>query len=241
MNVVSRRLRGVLRRTRGLLPYYRRLQCPVCLGWDRHFRTFGRVPRQDARCPHCGALERHRLVWLFLQRRTDLFGGSSKRVLHFAPERALQTPLGRVASLDYVTADLRPGMAMVVADITSLQFADESFDVVYCSHVLEHVPDDRAAIGECYRVLKRGGWAVFMVPIHSGTTVEDPSITDPAERERRFGQRDHVRVYGSDFSDRLRHAGFEVQSFAPGQILAASETRFAIPGDEGPIFFCSRH
>jgi SAM-dependent methyltransferase len=185
--------------------------CPVCCRSSRRFLTYGLVPREDAECPQCGALERHRFVWIYLSRRTDLFDGRPKRVLHVAPERCFEDRLSRRLGTGYVTADLLDPRAMEQMDITDIHHPDASFDVIYCSHVLEHVPDDRRAMSELHRVLKPDGWALLLVPVTVDRTVEDPTITDPAERERLFGQHDHVRRYGLDYVDRLREAGFEVK------------------------------
>ena len=150
-------------------------------------------------------------MYLYLKRRTDFFD-APLRVLHFAPE-AYFLPLAERANLDVVTADLDYPFVDLNLDLTRLPIRDASFDVVICSHVLEHVPDDRAAMREIRRVLKPEGWALLMVPYDRArpTTFEDPSIEDPAERERLFGQHDHVRLYGRDYADRLREAGLEVE------------------------------
>jgi SAM-dependent methyltransferase len=168
--------------------------------------------RPNARCPHCGARDRQRYLWLYLQCKTNLLVGRL-RVLHFAPERIFEEWLGSQPNLDYVTTDLVRARAMIKADITALPFPDDSFDAILCSHVLEHVLDDRKAMRELYRVLRPGGWAVVLVPIDFGReeTFEDSTIVAPAERELLFGQADHVRVYGSDFSARLEEAGFTVR------------------------------
>lgn len=236
-----RKVKRLVRKLGGYLPFYGRLQCPICGTWDRHFDSFGLVSRQDAQCPWCGALERHRLVWLFFQRFTDLLTGGGKKLLHFAPEPVLSSRLSKLPGLDYTSADLYDPSAMVKADITNLQFPDETFDVIYCSHVLEHVPMDRQAMRECLRVLKHGGYAVIMVPITADVTFEDPSITDPKERERLFGQWDHVRRYGPDFADRLRDAGFDVTIYTPEDVAKGETVRFAIPEGEGPIYLCRRN
>ena len=113
--------------------------------------------------------------------------------------------------LNYISADLNPAsIAMVQADITSMPFGDETFDVVICNHVLEHVSDDRKAIGELYRVLKPGGRVYMMHPVSKRErTDESATVTGKAERRRRFGQKDHVRLYGQDFIQRNEEAGFE--------------------------------
>ena len=129
---------------------------------------------------------------------------------------------------------------MVIMDITDIQYPDNTFDIVFCSHVLEHIPDDRKAMRELARVLKPEGWAVFMVPLNAEHTIEDPSITNPAERERLFWQHDHVRLYGPDFKDRLEKEGFKVTVIKPSQIASAEDCmRMGLPIQDS-IFFCMK-
>lgn len=190
-----------------------RVACSVC-GWRfRSFRPAGHVPRENARCPVCGARERHRLQWLYLRNRTDLFV-RPQRVLHFAPEPSFRGRLSRADNLWYVTTDLSETDVALNTDITALPFPAGTFDVILCNHVLEHVPDDGAALRELFRVLRDGGWAVVQVPMDSNraSTFEDPSVREPSERLRLFGQADHVRVYGRDYIDRVEAAGFRVDS-----------------------------
>jgi SAM-dependent methyltransferase len=155
------------------------------------------------------------MAWLFLQERKVLRAGL--RVLHVAPERCLRERLTVLPGVKYTAGDkFTPGYdypsGTVDLDITAMPFADGVFDLILCSHVLEHVPEDRKAMSELFRVLAPGGMAVLMVPVvmEHATTDEDPTVTDPQERIRRFGQFDHVRLYGRDYTDRLRGAGFEV-------------------------------
>jgi SAM-dependent methyltransferase len=138
-------------------------------------------------------------------------------MLHIAPERSFTAIFKKIPNLDYLSADYDPAMAMVQMGITDIHYPDDSFDVIYCSHVLEHVSDDKKAMRELARVLRPGGWAVLAVPIiRQDKTFEDPSITSPQDRLRGYGQEDHVRAYGPDFPDRLRESGFDVtvNSFA---------------------------
>ncbi len=156
-------------------------------------------------------MERHRLLWLFLRERTDLFE-RPQRLLHFAPEAVFRRHLSARPGLHYVSADLSPGRAALRCDIRRIPLADASFDALLCNHVLEHVPDDRRAMAELCRVLRPGGWAILQVPIRSALeqTLEAPPTSTPREREHLFGQSDHLRQYGPDYAERLRAAGFEV-------------------------------
>jgi SAM-dependent methyltransferase len=214
--------------------------CTVCGSTVFRFEPFGINPRPDARCGSCGALERHRLVWLFFQQRTDLFNGRQKRVLHVAPERALENKLQKRLGPGYLSADLFEPRAMEEMDITDIQYPDETFDVIYCSHVLEHVTDDRKAMTELHRVLKRDGWAVLLVPITADETFEDPSIVDPAERLEAFGQEDHVRRYGPDYIDRLHEAGFMVETTTAADFMDEQAVRGLGLTAGGKIFYCTR-
>jgi SAM-dependent methyltransferase len=182
--------------------------CPVC---ERQFRRFlDHRDQPNVRCPWCGSMERHRLLWLWLTNETDFFTASIT-VLHFAPELALLQRLEKQSNLDYRTTDLESRIADEHFDITDIPYADGSVDVILCNHVLEHIPDDRRAMSELHRILRPGGWAVLMTPIGKNVDVSvEGAADDPAERLERFGQEDHVRLYGQDFYARLREAGFAV-------------------------------
>jgi len=162
--------------------------------------------------------------------------GSPKKMLHIAPEKELVARFRKVRRLDYLTADLHDPQAMVQMDITDIDYPDDLFDVIYCSHVLEHVGDDRKAMRELNRVLKADGWAVFVVPVKVEKTIEDASVTDPAERECLFGQQDHVRRYGRDFVNRLQEGGFRVKTFLSADIAGAGNiVRFGLKTEQ--LFF----
>ena len=168
--------------------------------------------RENALSPSTLSLERHRLLWLYLKQETDFFT-VPKKVLHIAPEQCFINRFKKLKNLDYITADLYSPIVDVKADILNLPFKDNSFDVVLCNHVLEHIEDDKKAMQELYRVLKPNGFGIFQVPqdIQLDKTYEDFSITSPEERAKHFGQYDHVRVYGKDYFNRLREVGFTVK------------------------------
>jgi SAM-dependent methyltransferase len=197
-------------------------ECPFCggryeaflpYGADvpvlRHYQVVGGGPRADVVCqsPPCSSLDRERLVYLFLMHRTELLT-SAASVLHVAPEPNLGHRLRHRPI--YTAVDLKAEDGVIQMDLAALGFRDSSFDVVICNHVLEHITDDRAALDEIHRVLRPTGWAILQVPISlcAQTTFEDDSVTDPIDRERVFGQDDHVRIYGQDYRDRLESAGY---------------------------------
>lgn len=215
-------------------------ECPCCGG---HFRAMRRFHgRPDARCPRCGALERHRALWLFL--RED-FGLQRLRgqMLHVAPEVVFERKFAALPELDYVRGDLapqRPGIRRL--DVTAIDFPDDAFDLILINHVLEHVPDDHRAIAELRRVLRPTGVAIMQHPRDEtlAQTYEDSSIVAKADRRRHFGQADHVRLYGRDFVDRLAGGGFEVQTRRYADAVSSDDReRFALaplgaanPGDD---------
>ena len=178
----------------------------------RKFLPYGYgTQRPNVLSPSTLSLERHRLLWLYLKEETNFFT-SKKKVLHMAPEQCFLKRFKKLGH-DYTTADLYSPIADVKADITDLPFEDDSFDIIFCNHVLEHIPDDTKAMQELYRVLKKGGMGIFQIPqdLNREHTFEDDSITDPKERAKIFGQYDHVRVYGRDYFDKLRSIGFTVE------------------------------
>ncbi len=168
--------------------------------------------RENVLSPSTLSLERHRLLWLYLKNETNFFTDTLK-VLHFAPEQAFYKCFRKLKNIEYTTTDLNSPLADVKADICNLPFKDSSYDVIFCNHVLEHIPDDTKAMQELYRVLKPGGWGIFQIPqeLERETTFEDNSITNKKERAKIFGQYDHVRIYGRDYFNKLRSIGFTVE------------------------------
>ncbi len=219
-----------------LRPFYfgNRVSCPVCGHSFRKFMPYGVSSRLNVLCPSCFSLERHRLLWLWWRRETDFFT-TPYRILHVAPEQCFVSRFRRIKDWDYTTADLESPMADIHFDLHEIPLADGSFDWVICNHVLEHVADDRRVMSEILRILDQGGRAILQVPLDPdlAETHEDPLIVDPAERERQFGQRDHVRRYGRDFPDRLREAGFDVQEIdLLSRMLPDERSRYRLPERE---------
>ncbi|MDC9723861.1 MAG: methyltransferase domain-containing protein [Urechidicola sp.] len=193
----------------------------------RKFLPYGyETQRENVLSPSTLSLERHRLLWLYLKNETDFFSKKLK-LLHFAPEQAFYKRFRKMEHLDYTTTDLNSPLADVKADICNLPFDDNSFDVIFCNHVLEHIPDDTKAMKELYRILKKGGMGIFQIPqeLNRATTFEDDSITDKKERAKIFGQYDHVRIYGRDYFDKLRSIGFKVNEVDYSRTLSDEEVK----------------
>jgi SAM-dependent methyltransferase len=210
----------------------------------KSFRTF--LPygygkqRSNVLSPSTLSLERHRLLWLYLKNETNFFSAPLK-VLHFAPEQAFYKLFRSQKNLDYTTTDLFSPLADVKADICNLPFNDNSYDVILCNHVLEHIPDDTKAMQELFRVLKPGGMGIFQIPqdYNRKDTFEDNSITDKKERALIFGQYDHVRIYGMDYFEKLRTIGFIVKEEDYTRRLAPElvEKYCLAPGEIIPICY----
>ena len=179
----------------------------------RKFLSYGyNKSRKNALSPSTLSLERHRLLWLYLKNETVLFEKKIK-LLHFAPEQAFYKRFKKLRNIQYDTIDINSPLAKIKADICDLPIKENTYDFILCNHVLEHVLDDNKAMSELYRVLKKGGTGIFQVPIDMKRekTFQDDSITDKLERNKIFGQYDHVRVYGKDYFKKLEDTGFKVQ------------------------------
>ena len=215
-------------------------ECPLCGCRRRKFLPYGYVTqRENALCPNCLALERHRTLWLWLLRESDIGRGALAlpRLLHVAPEVALMRKFHKIYAAqpaDYVTADLESPLADLHFDIQHIPLEDESFDAVICNHIMEHVEDDRQAMREIKRILRKGGWGVILSPVdmQRETTFEDDTITDEAERTRIFGQYDHRRIYGRDYGKRLEEVGFEVYECDYANLIPAKEKQLYALTDE---------
>lgn len=217
--------------------FYRgsRFQDPIDGVKYRKLLPYGRVTtRENALAPNSMSLERHRLIWLYLQRKTDFFT-APKKVLHVAPEYCFIKPIKRLKNIDYTTADLISPWADVKLDVQAMPFADNTFDMVICNHVLEHVDNDLRAMAEILRVLKPGGFAVLQVPmdLNMEQTLENPEYNTPELREKYYQQRDHLRLYGRDYAKRLASAGFDVLEDDFVKQLPPHEVEYyALPKDE---------
>ena len=219
-----------------------RFEDPINGKTYRKLLPYGRLKsRENALAPDSMSLERHRLMWLYMKERTNFFSDKLK-FLHIAPEYCFLKLFKGMKNLDYTTGDLISPWADVKMDVHDIPFEENTFDVVICNHVLEHVQDDNKVMREFYRVMKPGGWGIFQVPLDNNNpiTEEDPSVTDPKERERLYGQEDHVRQYGKDYGDRLTASGFSVREDDFVNTLdPALVERYALPKGE-LIYFCQK-
>lgn len=208
----------------------------------RKLLPYGRLkPRENAIAPDSLSLERHRLMWLFLKNKTNFFTDNLK-FLHIAPEYCFIKIFKGMKNLDYLTADLISPWADVKMDVHDIPFEENTFDVVICNHVLEHVDDADKVMKEFYRVMKPGGWGIFQVPIdyNNSVTIEDRSVTDLRERERLYWQSDHLRLFGRDYGDKLTAAGFKVtESNFINEIDPKLVERYALDKNE-IVYYCQK-
>lgn len=236
------------------LSYVFRLIAPIVLRGNnvtdpidgKSFKTFlpygyGNKQRPNALSPSTNSLERHRLLWLYLKNDTDFFD-APKKMLHVAPEQCFYKRFRKQKNLDYTTADIESPLADIKMDIHDIPFDDDTFDVIFCNHVLEHVKDDAQCMRELCRVLKPNGLAIMQVPQDRNreTTYEDPTITDPKERAIHFGQYDHVRWFGLDYPKKLEAARFKVTEVDYSKKIGREEAeRYRLPKNE-TLYVCTK-
>lgn len=213
-------------------------KCPVCKSTLRSFKEYHNRP--NVRCPLCWSFARHRFAWLVIRTKTDLFDGSTKRMLHFAPLKKFEKVFKNIPNLDYITTDLDSPDVMVKMDITDIQYPDNFFDIIICSHVLEHIPDDNKALCELKRTVNSSGWVLISTTYKENqNTIEAAPDMKPEDRDRLLGQPDHVRLYGADFKDRLIKAGFKIQHFHWSDFVTTKEAnRYRIKGQH--LFVCTK-
>ncbi len=216
--------------------------CEMCGASSSKFKPFGDPPRLDAQCRQCNSLERHRFLCHYLNSNPDHLQIHGGKFLHVAPEICLRPYFRRLVGQGYLTADMFADNVDVKMDVSEIQFPDGYFDAIYCSHVLEHVQDDRKAMREFARVLKPDGWAILLVPISRDQTYEDPSIQTPEGRRTAFGQADHLRIYGIDYVDRLVESGFNVKKIGRLDLLSPEQIiTYGLGSASGDIFLCHKH
>jgi SAM-dependent methyltransferase len=220
--------------------------CIICKHKYRIFEPFKNV--ENEKCTNCISMKRHRLLYKFLLTETSILTGSEKlKLLHFAPEKAFYDIFSKMKNINYFPCDIEPEnykfyrkTKIHKIDITNIKHQDIFFDVILCNHVLEHIEDDSKAMRELHRVMKKGGLGIFQVPLdfNRNITYEDSTKTTPAERYIAFGQMDHVRCYGNDYTDRLKNAGFEVHDIRYTANFSEEEKfEFGFPQEES-IYLC---
>lgn len=200
--------------------------------------------KRNAGCPKCGSIDRFRLVYSYLKYEAKIFNTPQKSILHFAPELLLAEKMQHVHFKEYVQADFfaegqhcNYSNEVQCIDVQDIPYKSEYFDLILCNHVLEHVPDDKKAMCELYRILKKDGSAILQVPISPilNKTIEDPSIIDEEQRIKLFGQKDHIRLYGTDYTSRLNSCGFIVQQLK----LAQKYPKFGL-NPKKILFICKK-
>lgn len=204
-----------------------KVECPVCERSFSKFLSYGSevAHRENVLCPYDLTLERHRLMWLYLRDHSNFFTADKLSVLHIAPEQCFHKRFKEQKNLDYLTGDLVSPIADMHFDLHDIPLEDNRFDVIFCNHVMEHVDDAHQCMSELCRVMKPGGWGIMQVPqdFSRETTYEDPSITSPEDREKHYWQKDHVRLFGRDYPDWLRKAGFNVTEFKKEDYYSAEQ------------------
>ena len=222
------------------------VECVCCQSTFITFLPAGIQKRANAKCIKCGSLERHRTLWMFLKQKGEIFGKPLK-LLHVAPEKIFYEQFISIPQLEYYPIDLMPekyeyGAKTIVMDVTSMTFPDNYFDAIICSHVLEHIRQDRKAMQQLYRVLKPGGWAILNTPVNMNAeaTTEDVNLYDPQKQLELFGQPDHVRIYGRDFLTRLEEVGFRTNVIDYVSNFSHNERfRYGLKKKE-VIFYCNK-
>lgn len=225
--------------------------CPFC---DEFlpFLDFGQLPRKKVRCPKCNSLERTRLLYLFINIYfKDLIFKNNIKLLHFAPEYSFYKLFNEKNNIDYFPVDISPDIynernmpIRKKVNMENIPYEDNTFNVIYNSHVLEHVSDDFKAMSELYRVLKKDGVCITLVPINRNLekTIENEEYNTPELRLKYFGQEDHVRLYGLDFKERLKNVGFDVEVFNTSDIITseAEKNLYKLNYGEIEIFVCKK-
>lgn len=218
----------------------KKLVCPICEFQADKFGSSPNGERQNVKCPRCRSLERHRAQWLFGLSKINY--NKNTTILHFSPEFCYSRVFMRKTPNYYTAQYTKSMLSDYTLDIQNTGLRPNMFDIIICNHILEHVNNDYLAISELYRLLKPNGFAFIQVPMDCNlkNTYEDSSVKDPIEREKLFGQSDHLRLYGWDFEKRLENSGFKVETIQFWKLLSSEEIdKYALHENE-PVFVCQK-
>ncbi len=230
----ARTLKKVYMASRRIYYAGTKYKCPIC---EHSFRKLlpggfnleiikqkeiiGAGYRENNICPYCQSTDRDRLIYLYLKNRTEIFSNKLK-VLHVSPEPALFRLIDNLKNIVYVVGTkysegIYYPKRITSIDLLNLPYNNHEFDLVICNHVLEHIIDDKRAMSEIFRVLVPGGLAILQVPYSNllDKTYEDNTVVSESDREKHFGQFDHVRIYGKDYKNRLENVGFKLEVYDP--------------------------
>lgn len=211
-----------------LLPMYigTKFKCNIC---ETQLKHFEKLENGNLLCPICGSLPRTRRLWKLLNEKFLRDGIS---VLDFSPSRSIYRKLKKNPNINYFSTDFENEfLADYHFDITNIDEEDDSFNLILCYHILEHIPNDSKAMSELYRVLKKGGHILVQTPFKDGNIHEDSSIVTEIDREKHFGQNDHVRIYSIEgLQKRLKNAGFktDINKFGADQYLGLTANECVI-------------
>jgi SAM-dependent methyltransferase len=210
--------------------------CPICNSNLKKFIPIYFKSGVDNSCPRCGSLSRTRSLYNYISEKIPL---NQHSILDFSPHRSIYNNLSKTKR-NYIANDFDNQFhADTHHDITDLPFEKESFDLIICFHVLEHIPNDDKAIANLHKVLKKNGNLLIQVPLKEGETDEDLSITDPKLRENRFGQSDHVRIYGkNDLRNKIEKKGFRVNIIDYSEKLTTDQINYFGINKGELIFHC---
>jgi len=248
LNVLMKRLLVIESLIEGIMDSidYSKKMCPICEAEFNVYMPFGENLRKNAQCPNCGSVERHRALWLFFEDANLLKEDKGRKInlLHFAPEKVFHDIFMNSSDIEYYPVDFNANHPLIrdVVDIQQIQYEDDMFDMIICTHVLEHVPDDKLAMRELYRVLKSGGTAFLNSPVFNiEETIEDPDYNTPQLRLKYYGQSDHYRKYGNDYTQRLESVGFEVELIEPNRVYTNEQLiRYGLSPNER-IYTCKKN
>lgn len=231
-------IKPLLYSIRGKIYFGNKVFCNICENNYSKFLNYSN--RKNAMCPGCASLERHRLLYLYLQNEINLSNRKIK-ILHFAPEYPLQKIFKKTYGKNYLSTDIEHPDAMLHADITNMPLDNNSFDLIICNHVLQEIPDDKKAMRELFRILKKGGTAIITIPKNKKAkeTFENQGEINNKDRKKLYGYYGAIRIYGDDFIKRLKDSGFKVKTIDYIKVFAEKKiSKYGL--SEEKIYLCKK-